>query len=63
MIFPSLPHTHASAGHEVIFTTIEALTQEGRDRSLDYKLSGIHVPKGHRHAQVPTYLPTWIGLD
>ena len=31
---------------EVIHTTIESLTKDGRDRSLDYKLSGFHVPKG-----------------
>ena len=31
---------------EVIYTTIESLTLDGRDRSLDYKISGFHVPKG-----------------
>jgi hypothetical protein len=30
------------SGWEVIFTTIESLTQNGRDRSLDYKISHIH---------------------
>lgn len=34
------------AGVEVIYTTIESLTQDGRDRSLDYKITGFHVPKG-----------------
>jgi ureidoacrylate peracid hydrolase len=38
---------------EVIYTVIEALTQDGRDRSLDYKISGIHVPKGAWEAKVP----------
>lgn len=39
-------------GLEVIYTVIENLTLDGRDRSLDYKLSGISVAKGSRDAQV-----------
>ncbi len=35
-----------NAGVEVMYTTIESLTQDGRDRSLDYKITGFHVPKG-----------------
>ncbi|MFT6302675.1 MAG: ureidoacrylate peracid hydrolase [Granulosicoccus sp.] len=35
-----------NVGMEVIHTTIESLTQDGRDRSLDYKITGFHVPKG-----------------
>ena len=31
---------------EVIYTTIESLTADGRDRSLDYKISGFNFPKG-----------------
>lgn len=38
---------------EVIYTVIENLTSDGRDRSLDYKISGINVPKGSWDAQVP----------
>lgn len=34
------------AGVEVLQTTIESLTLDGRDRSLDYKITPIHVPKG-----------------
>ncbi|MEQ9606996.1 MAG: isochorismatase family cysteine hydrolase, partial [Kiloniellaceae bacterium] len=34
------------AGVEVIFTVIEALTQDGRDRSLDHKRSNFLIPKG-----------------
>ncbi len=41
------------AGIEVIFTVIESLTRDGRDRSLDYKISGLHVPRGSWDAQVP----------
>ncbi len=40
------------AGMEVIFTVIESLTQDGRDRSLDHKISRIHHPKGSWEAQV-----------
>ncbi len=31
---------------EVMYTTIESLTMDGRDRSLDYKITGFNVPKG-----------------
>ena len=31
---------------EVLYTVIENLTQDGRDRSLDYKISGLNVPRG-----------------
>jgi nicotinamidase-related amidase len=37
---------------EVIYTVIENLTRDGRDRSRDYKLSKISVPKGSWEAQV-----------
>jgi ureidoacrylate peracid hydrolase len=35
-----------AASIEVLYTTIESLTKDGRDRSLDYKISGFNVPKG-----------------
>ena len=34
------------AGIEVMYTTIESLTLDGRDRSLDYKVTGFNVPRG-----------------
>jgi len=37
---------------DVIYTMIESLTKNGRDRSLDHKLSGIHVPKGSPMARM-----------
>ena len=37
---------------EVVYTVIENLTADGRDRSLDYKLSGFFFAKGSREAQV-----------
>jgi ureidoacrylate peracid hydrolase len=41
-----------AAGVEVIYTVVEALTLDGRDRSLDYKVSGIFVAKGSWQALV-----------
>jgi ureidoacrylate peracid hydrolase len=40
------------AGIEVLYTVIENLTKDGRDRSLDYKISGLDVPKGSWEARV-----------
>ena len=41
-----------TAGIEVMYAVIENLTADGRDRSLDYKISGINVAKGSWDAQV-----------
>jgi ureidoacrylate peracid hydrolase len=41
-----------AAGVEVMYTVIESLTRDGRDRSLDYKITGFHVPKGSWDAKV-----------
>ena len=40
------------AGIEVTYTVIESMTADGRDRSLDYKITGFNVPKGSRDAQM-----------
>jgi ureidoacrylate peracid hydrolase len=40
------------SGIEVLYTVIESLTADGRDRSLDYKITGFHVPKGSHDARV-----------
>lgn len=40
------------AGMEVLYTVIESLTPDGRDRSLDYKISGLNVPRGSVDARV-----------
>jgi biuret amidohydrolase len=37
---------------EIVYTVIESLTKDGRDRSLDHKLSNIHVPRGSSLAAV-----------
>jgi len=47
-----LQNTARAHGIEVIFTVIESLTQDGRDRSLDHKISRIHHPKGSWEARV-----------
>lgn len=41
-----------AAGIEVMYTTIESLTLDGRDRSLDYKITGFNVPKGSHDGKV-----------
>lgn len=40
------------AGVEVMYTVIESLTLDGRDRSLDYKITGFNVPRGSWDAKV-----------
>jgi len=40
------------ASLEVVYTMIENLTEDGRDRSLDYKLSGFNIAKGSWEARV-----------
>ncbi len=47
-----LQRSFREAGAEVIYTTIESLTKDGRDRSLDYKISGFNVPKGSWESKV-----------
>lgn len=44
--------TARAAGSEIIYTVIESLTADGRDRSLDHKLSKIFVPKNSPLGQV-----------
>jgi ureidoacrylate peracid hydrolase len=46
---PNLQRLQAACrrgGIEVLYAVIESLTRDGRDRSLDYKISGLHVAKG-----------------
>lgn len=48
-VLPNMQRLQAAsrkAGIEVMYTTIESLTRDGRDRSLDYKITGFNVPKG-----------------
>jgi len=37
---------------EVMYTVIESLTRDGRDRGLDYKITGFNVPRGSSDAKV-----------
>lgn len=48
-VIPNMVRLQAAcrkAAVEVMYTTIESLTKNGRDRSLDYKITGFNVPKG-----------------
>ncbi len=48
-VLPNMVRIQAAcrkSGVEVMYTVIESLTLDGRDRSLDYKITGFHVPKG-----------------
>jgi nicotinamidase-related amidase len=49
-----LQQTFRAAGIEIIYTIIESLTSDGRERGLDYKISGLFVPKGSPWALIPT---------
>jgi ureidoacrylate peracid hydrolase len=56
MVLPNirrLQEAFRRAEAEVMYTVIESLTKDGRDRSLDYKISGLHAAKGSREARVP----------
>ncbi|MBL4750559.1 MAG: cysteine hydrolase [Amylibacter sp.] len=41
-----------NTGIEVMYAVIESLTKDGRDRSLDYRITGFNVSKGSWDAQV-----------
>ncbi len=41
------------AGVEVVYTVVEARTRDMRDLGLDYKISGIGVPRGSYWANIP----------
>jgi ureidoacrylate peracid hydrolase len=54
-VLPNLQRLIAAcrvSGVEVVYTVIESLTLDGRDRSLDHKHSDMHVPKGSRLGKV-----------
>ena len=37
---------------EIVYAAVENMTRDGRDRSLDYKITGIDVPRGSWDARV-----------
>lgn len=37
---------------EVLYTTMQSLTYDGRDRGLDYKISGFNIPKDSQDAKI-----------
>lgn len=47
-----LQSTCRRARIEILYTTIESLTKDGRDQSLDYKISNLFVPRGSWDALV-----------
>jgi ureidoacrylate peracid hydrolase len=47
-----LQRAFRAAPMEVLYAVIQSLTKDGRDRSLDYKISGFHVPRGSWDGQV-----------
>ncbi|MEM7024336.1 MAG: isochorismatase family cysteine hydrolase [Pseudomonadota bacterium] len=47
-----LQEAFRAASMEIFYAVIESLTHDGRDRSLDYKISGFHIPKGSWDGQV-----------
>jgi ureidoacrylate peracid hydrolase len=67
-VVPNMQRLQKAARHakiEVMYTTIESLTLDGRDRSLDYKITGFHVPKGSWDGKVidelaPTGDEIWL---
>lgn len=55
VVIPNQQRLQAAArahGIEVMFVVIESLTRDGRDRSLDHKISRLHHPKGSWEAGV-----------
>lgn len=55
VVLPNLRRLQAAcrqAHVEIMYSVIENLTRDGRDRSLDYKISGLDVPKGSWDARV-----------
>jgi len=54
-VIPNMQKLQAAcraAAIEILYTTIESLTQDGRERGLDYKISGLHFPRGSWEAKV-----------
>jgi ureidoacrylate peracid hydrolase len=55
VVIPNLQRLQSAcrrARIEVVCAVVENMTRDGRDRSLDYKISGIDVPRGSWDAQV-----------
>lgn len=56
MVLPNIARLQKAcrkAGSEVMYTVIESLTSDGRERGLDYKISGLLVPKGSPWVKIP----------
>jgi ureidoacrylate peracid hydrolase len=54
-VIPNMQRLQAACrkgGIEVMYTLIRSLTKDGRDRSLDYKITGFNVPRGSWDGEV-----------
>lgn len=54
-VLPNLSKIQKSCrenGVEILYTVIESLTLDGRDRSLDYKISGFNIPADSKYGKV-----------
>ncbi len=54
-VIPNIARLLAAFRHadlEIIYTVMENLTEDGRDRSLDYKLFGLSIAKGSWEAKI-----------
>ena len=63
-----LPPLHRASRHllpalQVMYTVIQSLTADGRDRGLDYKLSGFHVPPASWDALVRCKQGFYVDLN
>jgi len=55
VVIPNLQRLQSAcrrAHIEVVYAAVENMTRDGRDRSLDYKISGIDVPRGSWDARM-----------
>ncbi len=55
VVIPNLKRLQSAcrrAHIEVVYAAVENTTRDGRDRSRDYKISGIDVPRGSWDARV-----------
>ena len=65
-VIPNLQRLVAASrasGVEVIYTVMENATRDGRDRSLDYKLSDFFIARGSWDAKVIDALERALGLE
>ena len=65
-VLPNMQRLQAgcrAAGIEVMYTLIRNLTRDGRDRSLDYKITGFNVPPDSWDGQMIDAISAGAGRD